>query len=646
MLSFRDVSLLRGGRMLCTGLTFTIHAGQKVGITGANGVGKSSLFALVRGELAPEGGAIELPTGLTLAHVAQETPPDTRPALEYALDGDQELREIEAAIVAAEEADDGVRLGELHAHLGVIDGYAARARAARLLHGLGFTPGEELQPVATFSGGWRMRLNLSRALICRSDLLLLDEPTNHLDLDAVIWLEEWLLSYQGTLLLISHDRDFLDRVVGVIAHMERGGIKLYTGNYSEFELARAEQLAGQQAAYEKQQREVSHMRSFVDRFRYKASKARQAQSRLKALERLELIAPAHVDSPFTFAFREPQKLPRPLLAIDDASAGYDSRPVLNGVKLAIMPGDRLALLGANGAGKSTLIKLMADELAPCAGQIQRAKDLKIGYFAQHQLEQLRGDETPLAHLQRADGKARDQDLRSFLGSFNFHGEMVARPVGSFSGGEQARLVLAFLMYTRPNLLLLDEPTNHLDLDMRHALTVALQEFTGALVVVSHDRHLLRTTSDTLLLVHDGLVEPWTGDLDDYARWLAGGRRELNAKNASEREAVVVIDRAPRTTDRERRQLASQARERIRPLREAVRRAETQLERAHTEQTALVARLAAPNLYTPEERITLRDLLADKARLDRRVVDFEAEWLVQSTALEEAERAMNEARAER
>ena len=636
MLSFRDVALRRGGKVLFSGVSFTVHAGQKVGLTGANGAGKSSLFAMIRGELGADSGEVEVPSHLTLAHVAQETPPDPRPALEYALDGDVELRQIEAAL-AREEASGGARLGELHERMATIDGYAAPARAAKLLNGLGFAPGSELQPVNAFSGGWRMRLNLARALMCRSDLLLLDEPTNHLDLDAVIWLESWLLAYPGTLILISHDRDFLDRVVGVIAHMEQGGLRLYTGNYTAFERARAEQLAGQQAAFEKQQREVAHMQSFVERFRYKATKARQAQSRLKALERLELIAPAHVDSPFSFAFQKPRKLPQPLLTLDRITAGYGERVILDKVKLSIAPGDRIALLGANGAGKSTLIKLLAGELAPQSGELHGAQDLAVGYFAQHQLEQLAPTDTPLAHLARLAPQAREQELRNFLGGFNFRDDMVLRAVGSFSGGEKARLVLAMLMYARPNLLLLDEPTNHLDLDMRHALTLALQDFEGALVVVAHDRHLLRTTADTLLLVNDGRVTDWQGDLDDYARWLGGGRRELPWETPTASPASASADRS---NDKLRRQQSAQLRTQLKPLRDAVKAAETQMERAHRARQTLEEKLADPALYEAARRDELKGLLLEKARLEAQTETAENDWLTHSEALEAAEREAN------
>ena len=635
MLSFHDVSLRRGGQVLFAAVSFIVHAGQKIGLTGANGAGKSSLFALIRGELGTDTGEIDLPAALTLAHVAQETPPDPRAALEYVLDGDAELRSLEAALLREETAG-GVRLGELHERMASIEGYAAPARAAKLLNGLGFAPGTQTRPVNAFSGGWRMRLNLARALMCRSDLLLLDEPTNHLDLDAVIWLEDWLLAYPGTLILISHDRDFLDRVVGVIAHMEQGGLKLYTGNYSAFERARAEQLAGQQASFERQQREVAHMQSFVERFRYQATKARQAQSRLKALERLELIAPAHIDSPFSFTFLKPRKLPQPLLTLEGVTAGYGEQRVLDNLKLSIAPGDRIALLGANGAGKSTLIKVLAGELAPQSGEMLGAQDLAVGYFAQHQLEQLDASASALQHMERLAPQAREQELRNFLGGFNFQNDMVMRAVGSYSGGEKARLVLAMLMYARPNLLLLDEPTNHLDLDMRHALTLALQDFAGALVVVAHDRHLLRTTADTLLLVNNGIAQDWLGDLDDYARWLGGGRRELPWLAPT--PVPTVVSPNERGNEKQRRQQNAQARTQLKPLRDAVRLAESALERAQKGRAELAAKLAEPELYEPTRREQLKALLMDKARVEMQIDAAESAWLTHSEALELAEQA--------
>ncbi len=519
MIQFRQLTLTRGVRRLIEDATLQIHAGWRVGVVGANGSGKSSLFALLRGDIQSEAGDCELPRDWRVASVAQETPPLPQPAIDFVLDGDEELRRVERAITAADAAHDGRALAELHVRFEAIDGYSARARAAALLAGLGFATADLERPVADFSGGWRMRLNLAQALVSRADLMLLDEPTNHLDLDAVVWLERWLASYRGTLLLVSHDRDFLDGTVTHVVHLERGVLTLYTGNYTAFETQRAARLAVQQAMYEKQQREIAHMTSFVERFRAKASKARQAQSRLKALDRLEHIAAAHVDSVFDFEFPEPLRAPDPLLTLEDAALGYGDRAVVRNVQLSLRPGARLGLLGPNGAGKSTLIKTLAGGQPLLAGRRVAGHGLETGYFAQHQVEQLRGDESPLRHLIRQDPRAREQDLRNYLGGFDFRGDMADAPVEPFSGGEKSRLALALLVRKRPNLLLLDEPTNHLDLEMRHALTRALAGYEGSLVLVSHDRALLRTVCDSFMLVADGRAVPFDGDLDDYLAWL-------------------------------------------------------------------------------------------------------------------------------
>jgi ATP-binding cassette subfamily F protein 3 len=627
MLNFTDVSLRRGPRLLFQQVNMIIHQGRRVGITGANGTGKSSLFALIRGELQTDQGEFSMPAGLEVAHVAQETPALGRAAIDYVMDGDGELRRIEAELAQAEADDDGHRQGQLHARFDAIDGYTARARAGQLMQGLGFSITQEQTPVRDFSGGWRMRLNLAQALMCRSDLLLLDEPTNHLDLDAVIWLQDWLRSYPGTLLLISHDRDFLDTVVDQIAHVERQSITLYSGNYSEFERARAEQLRQQQAAHEKQQREMAHMRSFVDRFRAKATKAKQAQSRLKALARMETIAQAHVDSPFSFSFRKPVKLPHPLLRLDKVAAGYGETPLLEGVGLSLAPGDRLGLLGANGAGKSTLIKLMAGELAPMAGEVVRAKDLAVGYFAQHQLEQLHLDETPFLHMQRLAPDETEQALRDYLGGFGFTGERVDQQVSDFSGGEKARLVLALLVYQRPNLLLLDEPTNHLDIDMRLALSVALQEYEGAMVIVSHDRHMLRTVCDDFVLVANGVVLEFDGDLEDYRQWLS---KRLN-------ETVEQTSAAkPVQSKKQLRQQQAERRKRLQPLQKKLNALETELEKLGAELDEVEQSLADSAVYEESNKDALTKLLGRQGELKKRQQETEEAWLELGEELQVAE----------
>jgi ATP-binding cassette subfamily F protein 3 len=632
MLKLDHLSLRRGPRLLIEDATLTVHPGHKVGVAGANGCGKSSLLALVRGELTPDAGSLSLPAGWEIAHVAQETPAVATPALEYVMAGDRELESLRSALAAAEARPhpDGTALARLHARLEAIDGYSAESRAARLLDGLGFAPEQIRAPLDSFSGGWRMRLNLARALMCRSDLLLLDEPTNHLDLDAVIWLEAWLRQYPGTLLLISHDREFLDAVVEEIVHIEQCRATLYRGGYSAFERQRAERLAQQRSAHQRQQREVAHMRGFVERFRAKATKARQAQSRLKALERMELIAPAHVDSPFRFAFRAPQRLPNPLLRLEGIGVGYGERQVLAGVELSLAPGDRIGLLGPNGAGKSTLVKLLAGELAPRQGRTEPAQHLETAYFAQHQLEQLRVDESPVWHLQRLAPQASEQELRDFLGGFGFAGERVFEPVAPFSGGEKARLVLALLVYRRPNLLLLDEPTNHLDLDMRLALSQALQDFEGAVVLVSHDRHLLRVTADRLLLVHGGGVRDFDGDLDDYPGWLAQQRQAVDAPRAAAEAAHGAVAR------KERKRHEAQLRRRLQPLRERLRRLERELDALHKDQAEVDAALAGPALYADSGKPELLRLLERKRELDQRVAEVEEAWLLAGEELEVAE----------
>jgi len=623
MITLRNASLRRGNRVLLEDVSLIIYAGQKVGITGANGTGKSSLFALLRGEIHTDSGDLYIPPRLTIAHVAQEIATLDRPAIEYVIDGDAELRDIETQLEL--ETDNGKHIAALYARYENCGGYTVRARAAQLLSGLGFAVPDHVRPVQSFSGGWRMRLNLAKALICRSDLLLLDEPTNHLDLDTVLWLEQWLLSYPGTLLLISHDRDFLDNVVDTIAHFEHRTITLYSGNYAQFERQRAERLALQQGTYEKQQREIAHMQDFVARFRAKASKARQAQSRLKALDRMTVIAAAHVDSPFQFSFREPAKYPSPLLRLDEADAGYNDIVVLKQIKLILEPGERLGILGRNGAGKSTLIKLLAGELSVLNGKRIEGQNLRIGYFAQHQLEQLDPAQNALQHIQQVDSQAAtEQEMRSFLGGFGFVGDDALRLVAPFSGGEKARLVLALLAWQRPHLLLLDEPTNHLDLDMRDALTLALQEYQGAVVVVSHDRYLLRTLADRLVLVADGRVTAFDGDLEDYRVWLS------QAQNASQNLAKPTLKTtSPAVDAKAQARLLAQQR---RLLEKRLVEIEKHLSRLHEEKAALEMWLADAASYQPENTARLKETVAKQAQVVEQLQQIEDQWLEVSEAL--------------
>lgn len=626
MIQFRNLTLTRGAKILLEAASFQLHPGHKVGLIGANGAGKSSLFALLRGELHPEVGDLDMPPNWIIAHVAQEMTELSQAALEFTLDGDAELREVEVALIAAETNHEGEKIAELHHRLSDIEGYSAKARASALLDGLGFTQADLTRPVSDFSGGWRVRLNLARALMCRSDLLLLDEPTNHLDLDAVIWLESWLRDYRGTLVLISHDRDFLDAVIDNVLHIEQQRITLYRGGYSDFERQRAEKLALQQAMYEKQQRKVAHLHSYIDRFRVQATKARQAQSRIKALERMEMISAAHVDSQFNFEFRAPVSAPDPLLVLDDVNAGYSKlnhadKIILNKVLLTIRPGERMGLLGKNGAGKSTLIKLLAAELKPLSGKRVEGKDLRIGYFAQHQLEQLRPSESPLQHMLRLDPTTREQEHMNYLGGFDFKGDMARSSIEKFSGGEKSRLALALLIWTRPNLLLLDEPTNHLDLEMRHALTLALQDYQGGVILVSHDRALLRATCDNFILVAHGAAEAFDGDLDDYKTWLAT-QKAGNATPAPllASEPVANNSYAQQKQDRQARILLR------RPLLKETEQCEKHLEKWQQEKTALDARASETSLYDADNKVELQHLLKHQAELSNLIDEAEMRWL--------------------
>ncbi|WP_042265825.1 ATP-binding cassette domain-containing protein [Paraburkholderia heleia] len=647
MIRFNQFSLARGTKPLFEQTSFTLNPGEKVGLIGANGAGKSTLFAVLRGELHADAGDFSLPPSWRIAHVAQETPAVERTALDYTLDGDAALREIEARIAAASAAHDGATEAEAHGAFADADGYTAPARAEALLLGLGFTLEQTRQPVASFSGGWRMRLNLAQALMCRSDLLLLDEPTNHLDLDAIVWLEDWLHRYPGTLVVISHDREFLDSICNVTLHLENQQIKRYGGNYSQFEILRAQQLALQQSAYEKQQRTVAHLQSFIDRFKAKATKARQAQSRVKALEKMELIAPAHASSPFTFEFRTPDSAPNPMLVMEDVRCGYRAEdgsetPIVERVTLSIQNGQRIGLLGANGQGKSTLIKTLAGTLAALSGELRTGKGLQIGYFAQHQLETLRPDDSPLQHLARLAPDTREQELRDFLGGFNFPGEMATAPIAPFSGGEKARLALALIIWQKPNLLLLDEPTNHLDLETRHALTMALAQFEGTLILVSHDRHLLRATTDQFMLVAKHRLQPFDGDLDDYRDWLlqhaAEQRAALKEAASGTANAANGANAADGVNRREQRRQEAEQRQKVahlkKPLQAKIGKIEKEMDALNSEKSTLDAFVADPASYEPERKSRLTEAIRRQAEVASRLETLEAEWLDAHEELEQ------------
>lgn len=630
------IELIRGGRPLLENASASINPGQKVALVGANGCGKSSFFSLLKHELQPDNGELSWPSQWQIASVAQETPALAMSAIEYVMDGDREFRRLEAELAEAEASGDGHKIALLHGQIETIGGYTIKARAAELLAGLGFSNAKQSHQVSDFSGGWRMRLNLAQALLCRSDLLLLDEPTNHLDLDAVIWLGKWLNAYEGTLILISHDRDFIDDIVGKIIHIERQQMFEYTGDYSSFEKQRAEKLMQQQAVYEKQQKEMAHMQSYIDRFRYKASKARQAQSRIKALEKMELALPAHADSQFSFNFFEPDALPMPLLTMEQICAGYDDILILEKIKFNLVPGSRIGLLGRNGAGKSTLIKLLAGELKAQGGDFEINPNAKVGYFAQHQLEFLRLDDTPLQHLKRLASDQSELELRNYLGRFGFQGDKALEAVRPFSGGEKARLVLALIVWQKPNLLLLDEPTNHLDLEMRHALTVALQGFNGAMVVVSHDRHLLRTTTDELYLVHDRKVEPFDGDLHDYHKWL-GEQQKIEKQQASSNADKGSNSAANR---KEQKRLAAELRKQTQPYRKLMQQAEKQIDKLSETLAKVEAELSESSIYEADNKAQLNQALDLQRSCKGELEEAEMQWLDAQEQIEalEAEQA--------
>ncbi|GAA5443877.1 putative ABC transporter ATP-binding protein YheS [Microbulbifer sp. NBRC 101763] len=634
MINLQGVSLHRGERDLLDSADCRIFPGHKVGIIGANGCGKSTLFKLLLGQLESDAGQVDLPSTWRISHMAQEVEASEQSALDYVLDGDQELRQLQRQLAQAENSDDtdGHKLGELHERMASIDGYSGPARAAQLLDGLGFSHADQQQPVRSFSGGWRIRLNLGRALMCPADLMLLDEPTNHLDLDATLWLEQWLQRFPGTLLIISHDRDFLDAVVDGIVSFEQQKLVLYSGNYSAFERTRAERLAQQQIQFEKQQAERAHMEDFVRRFRAKASKAKQAQSRIKALDRMARIAPAHVDSPFHFTLPSAEKTSNPLIDLREADIGYADKVVVSKVQLGIQPGRRIGLLGPNGAGKSSLIKTLAGELPPLSGERQSGEHLAIGYFAQHQLEALDGAASPLLHLQRLSPNASEQSLRDFLGGYGFVGDRVFETVAGFSGGEKARLALAILAWQKPNLLLLDEPTNHLDLEMRHALTMALAEFPGAMVLVSHDRHLLANTTDEFILVANGRAEPFSGDLDDYKQWLLSFNRDKR-RDEKFTDNNEIPERSAEDK-RTQRRAAAALREQLKPLTNKLKTIERQISTAEKKLNQAQEKLADENLYSGGQQEEISRL--NKVQSEQREIldTLEMEWLEISEQVEE------------
>jgi ATP-binding cassette subfamily F protein 3 len=667
MIRLQNLSLNRGVKPLFESASLTINPGERVGLIGANGSGKSTLFAMLRGELHADGGEIDFPAQWRVAHVAQETPALERAALEYAIDGDSGLRALEAELAELEahsediSVEHGTRLGELHGLLDEAGVYTVRSRAEQLLLGLGFSLGQMGESVAHFSGGWRMRLNLAQALMRPSDLLLLDEPTNHLDLDAIIWLEDWLKRYTGTMVIVSHDRDFLDGVVNVVAHIDQKKIKRYGGNYSSFETQRAQAMVLSQSTFEKQKRERDHLQSFIDRFKAQASKARQAQSRMKMLARMEEMAPLHASAPFSFEFREPLSTPNPLLVLEEAQAGYrlddgSAKTIVADIKFSLQSGQRIGLLGVNGAGKSTLVKTIAGELPLVDGIARFGKGLVIGYFAQHQVEMLRHDESPLWHLARLAPTVREQELRNFLGGFNFPGDMVTSSIAPFSGGEKARLALALLAWQRPNLLLLDEPTNHLDLETREALTVALAQFEGTLVLVSHDRHLLRATTEEFMIVAQGKVQPFDGDLDDYRDWLfktklakatpaaAVPAKTVEAPKVLAPKAVApkaAVPKAEPTVSPAQRQeqKRAEAAERQRrsaltkPLEARIKRLEEQMAKLAAKKKTVDAQLADPSIYEEAKKEELKSLMLDQAYALRELENAESEWLEQQAELE-------------
>ena len=631
MIQFKTLSLYRGSLSLLQNVNLQLHAGWKIAMIGENGCGKSSLFAMLTGEHHPDTGSCDMPTSWQIAHMRQEVDDINRTALQFVIDGFTRYRTLESGIAEAEQRHDHTVLARLHAEFDAISGYSIPNQAEQLLSGLGFHTQDFEKPVSHFSGGWRIRLNLARTLMVPSDLLLLDEPTNHLDLEACLWLERWLAAYTGTLILVSHDRDFIDNVADNIVSFESKDLILYRGNYSNYEQAKAQRLAQQQAVFEKQQERVKEIQQFVARFRAQATKAKQAQSRLKELERMELIAPAHIDSPFTFRFREADKISDPLISLHDADLGYGDSAILHQLSARLSPGDRIGLLGSNGSGKSTLVKALAGLSNPLNGHIHRGQNLVVGYFAQHQLESLDLTASPLLTLRREAPDAHEQVLRNFLGSFGFQGEQADAPIQRFSGGEKARLCLAVIAWHQPNLLLLDEPTNHLDLEIRLSLTVALQAYQGALVVVSHDRHLLRNTVDGFWLVHDGSVTPFDGSLDDYRTLM----KTDTSKSPNTDTGSKSVDR------KEQKRQEAQLRQKLSPLKKGIQKLETAIEKAQSTLADIETQLGESSIYETENKAQLKTALADQATLTAQLMTLEDEWMTALEALETLEVSLSD-----
>ena len=640
MIYINNIEVMRGTNVLLSEASATIFPQKRVGLVGKNGCGKSTLFAILKNKLSLEQGSVTIPKNWLISSIEQETPGLEQTALDYIIDGDTRYRDLCKQLEDAEHSNDGNLLASIHEQLEHAGAYTIKSRAEALLFGLGFSKEEINQPTKNFSGGWRMRLNLAKALICPSDLLLLDEPTNHLDLDTVIWLEGWLKRYTGTLIIISHDRDFLDNICTHIIQIENKKLNSYTGNYSSFEKERAQRMALEQALFEKQQNQLNHMRAFVERFRYKASKAKQAQSRLKAMEKMEQIVLAQVDSPFSFKFFDNEELPTHLVNMSDLNAGYGDHVVLNSIKLNLVAGARIGLLGKNGAGKSTFIKTLAGEIPPINGNITFAKGIKIGYFAQHQLEYLVLTDSPLQHLQRLSPDVKEQELRSFLGGFGFSGNKALEEIKHFSGGEKARLVLALIVWQKPNLLLLDEPTNHLDIQMREAIVVALSSFKGTLIVVSHDRHLLRTTTDEFYIVANSSVSQFNGDLDDYNKYLEEQAKLEQETKKAENKAIIGTSAESNSKNnngsyksKEQKRLESEFRQSIKPLKDKITKAEKKMEELTARKKEIEELLADGSIYDAENKDKLNSLTIELHSINGNLEEIEIEWLENSDELQ-------------